>query len=371
MRGKILLCIYEFPVSTSLAIRWFEYVKYLSNQWDIIILTNKPSETYCPLRNLKFPPSVHIIYTPPGLIYKISRTGLCPPTVIKGKKPNLVNTIKTILRSFFRKMAYTLLVPDPTIEWILPALKTGKNLLRECDIIISTGPPLTPNIICYYFKKWSNKPWIVFMADPWALSPQRNIPFWRRPIDKKIEGMLLKEADKIVLTTEKTKEEYLKHYPFLSEEKLEVITGGFPERLHRTKSKLPSRFRIVYTGVFYEDIRSPSAFFEALKMFKRSEIEVVIAGPPYEKYVKYVQRENLPVTFLGYVPYEHALKLQEETTVLLLIGNVGGLQIPRKIFEYIGARRPILAIRMGKDDLAANLVEKLNRGIVVENDAKK
>ena len=52
---------------------------------------------------------------------------------------------------------------------------------------------------------------------------------------------------------------------------------------------------------------------------------------------------------------------------MLLIGNTTSFQLPLKTFEYLGAKRPILCIRNGENDLVANLVEPLRRGIVVEN----
>jgi hypothetical protein len=55
--------------------------------------------------------------------------------------------------------------------------------------------------------------------------------------------------------------------------------------------------------------------------------------------------------------------------LLLLIGNTTSLQLPLKVFEYIGARRPILCVRNGEQDLAANLLGPLSRGIVVASDA--
>jgi hypothetical protein len=72
------------------------------------------------------------------------------------------------------------------------------------------------------------------------------------------------------------------------------------------------------------------------------------------------------VRFLGPLDHVEVTRLQQRATVLLLMGWPGGYQIPAKLFEYIGARRPILAIRGGPDDPAARLIERMNRGIVVE-----
>jgi hypothetical protein len=55
-------------------------------------------------------------------------------------------------------------------------------------------------------------------------------------------------------------------------------------------------------------------------------------------------------------------------TALLLLGSHGGLQVPGKVWDYVGARRPILTI-LGENDLElATLMRTFRRGPVVEND---
>jgi hypothetical protein len=60
--------------------------------------------------------------------------------------------------------------------------------------------------------------------------------------------------------------------------------------------------------------------------------------------------------------------LQLGGSCLLSIGNRGGLQLPGKLLDYLGAGRPILALRNDTHDIAADLVESTRSGLVVPNE---
>ena len=95
----------------------------------------------------------------------------------------------------------------------------------------------------------------------------------------------------------------------------------------------------------------------------------MIAGDVSRMDVEDAHRKGLSgkVIFLGHCPHARALSLQKGADILLLLGWAKGRQIPAKVFEYIGAGRPILALRSDADDIAARLVETRRRGLVAWN----
>lgn len=129
----------------------------------------------------------------------------------------------------------------------------------------------------------------------------------------------------------------------------------------------------MYTGVFYDDIREPYTFFDGIRQLKDIDMEVVIAGSILYKYVEAARDKDLgnKIIFLGYRPFEEAIALQKGADILLLVSNNSPYQIPGKIFEYFGARRPILAIKFIENDPAISLIEEYNRGFVVPNNAEE
>jgi glycosyltransferase involved in cell wall biosynthesis len=69
------------------------------------------------------------------------------------------------------------------------------------------------------------------------------------------------------------------------------------------------------------------------------------------------------------LPHIDAIREQANASVLLLVirADFGGIGIyTAKLFEYLGARRPILALAP-KEGVAASLVREANAGIVVDS----
>lgn len=385
--NRILLCAYGFPpLGGPTERRWFNFVKYLSQKgWLIDILTVNPSPNYHnydaeSLKNI--PEGVRIFRTYPGPIHKINYQYFPLPKIPVSKEKSKI-TVKQILRNFlkktYRNLIYPLLIPDETIEWVPFAFRMAKKLLNENDykLVISSAYPFSSHIVGLLIKNRSQKIWIGDWSDPLAFNPALSLSEQRRYLYKRIEIKLLKKMDKIILPTEEMKIAYLKWYPFLSEKKLEVISYGVSLEDYEALTPIAAtKFRIVYTGIFYKNIRNPYNFFNALIELKdknpsiREDIEVIIAGSIPAEYIEYVHKNRIDdiISFLGHKPHNYIRVLQKSASVLLLLGSAGGLQLPGKIFEYIAAQNPILCIQYDKEDIAAKLVKKLNCGIVIDNE---
>ncbi|HED04467.1 MAG TPA: glycosyltransferase, partial [Candidatus Fraserbacteria bacterium] len=191
-------------------------------------------------------------------------------------------------------------------------------------------------------------------------------PAWRRRLDRHMEARLLKRLDRLILTTEGAKASYLEHYAGLAPEQIAVLPSGYdPAEYAQIPAEGSSRFRLVYTGRFYAGTREPQALWAALAQLGDLDYELLVAG-------ERAGPERLPpqVRFLGFVSRRRALALQKGASILLFLGNRSPepqAQLPAKLFEYLAAGRPILAIRSDADDFAAKLVQQWRRGPVVEN----
>ena len=364
---KILLCAYSFPpISGPQSLRWLKLIKYISKRWDVDVLTINPAKGYGRYSAdllKEVPSNVRIFRTYPGIIHHIVYSRYKNSSTVRYQK--LKNSREErILRKIYRAVSH-ISIPDRMVEWLPFALREGKKLLNENKyrLIISSAFPFSSHIVAFFLKRWSSLPWIADYGDPWALcSPSL--------LDRKIEEILVRSMDRIIVTTEETRRGYLSCYS-LSENKVIVIPQGFEEELYnRVKPITSDNFMMVFTGNLSYSARGPERFFDALTMIKEKDFKMVITGYPSPNVVGYIKKIgiNEKVEFTGFISQEEVIALQKGASVLVSFGWKGGYQIPGKIFEYMAARRPILHITYDEKDVAAKIIKNYNKGIVVEND---
>ena len=272
-------------------------------------------------------------------------------------------------------------IPDVNIGWIPFAVHQGQKIIKKeaIDTIYATAPPFTNFLIGYLLKRKTGKPLVLDFRDPWTQNVFAKYPtMFHRKIEEKIEKSILKIADYIITTTEPMRLKLMEKYP-LVKGRCGTITNGFDsEDFEDITSTRTKKFTITYTGYLY-GFRTAKHFLIALKnLLKqnnkiRNKIQVVFAGPTNkqtENIVKELELENV-VKIIGYIPHRTSLKLMVNSDVLLLIiateevfdEKTGSLMIPGKIFEYLGAKKPILALI--PRGAAADLIRSTNTGIIV------
>src|SRR5207237_63648 len=121
-----------------------------------------------------------------------------------------------------------------------------------------------------------------------------------------------------------------------------------------------TKLRITHTGNF-QGKRDPKPFFRALAESGVEDVVVRFAGDVRAADREYAEALGLGdrIELLGYVSRRRSLELQRDTEVLLLLipdaGGRGKGVLTGKIFEYLAAERPILAV-VPPDGAAADLL---------------
>ena len=374
---NILLISYDFPpISGIRSIRWVQFVKYFVQcgyKVDVLTINPEPGYRNYDRSSLKsIPGQVNVYRTYPGPIHKFTYKHVPMEKAVINPRRDYKSLLRNLVKKVYKNTVLQMFIPDKMVEWLPWGLRAARKLAREnqYDVVISSAPPFTDHILAYYFKKWTGILWIADYGDPWVFNP---VFFkWRYPIDSRIEKKLVREMDHIIVTTDETAQGFIEHYPFLKQKKLKIISNGYDlGEFENAKLDKGSKFRIVYTGIFYDHIREPYVLFDAVKELKDIDFEVIIAGNILPHFIEAAKKIGLndKVIFLGHQFHKRVLSLQKGADVLLLLLNKSEYQTPGKIFEYFGARRPILAIQMHKDDVTAELIKKHNRGIVVDNDS--
>ena len=133
-----------------------------------------------------------------------------------------------------------------------------------------------------------------------------------------------------------------------------------------------NRFRLTHAGSFFGK-RDPRPFLAALKQSGLEDVVVRFLGD-----FRAADREWAATLELGdrleLIPYasrRRSLELQRDSEALLLLipdaGGRGRGVLSGKVFEYLAAERPILAV-VPPDGAAAALIEAAGAGVVVAPD---
>lgn len=359
---KILLIAYDYPpIWNAQSIRWYYLSKELANLgFKIDVLTVK----YPGNHKIDFPQNIRIYKVFPGPIqafYFRFRQSLKVD-----EKPRLRNTkmfqVLKIVNRLIMGFLKNILPGDIRTEWFPFAVNfIKKNVdLKNYDVLITSHEPYVDSLIGLFLKKQNTEiKWIADIADPFTT---HYYPRWRKKIDELFEKTVLSTADRILVTSEQLKKEYIKKYG-IEEEKILLIRQGFDLR-NVFKEKRNSKFTFAYTGVFYKNCRDPDKLFSALEEID-FDFNFIIAGRNEEFLPNSSIREK--IEFLGFIPHFKVLDIQEKADLLIHLTYKNQTQVPGKFFEYLGSGTPILCITYNENDETALLTKKLNVGIVCKN----
>jgi glycosyltransferase involved in cell wall biosynthesis len=346
---KVLFIAYYFPpMGLSGVQRTVKFAKFLPQYgWKPTVLTIEPAGYYA------FDDTLQKEAEAAGV--KIVRTHSFDMNRLFRKR-GIVKMPSERMRKILQYIGDVFFIPDTKIGWKSRAVKTASALLRQekFDLIFATAPPQTDFLIGAALKRKFEIPLIVDYRDAWLDYPFKYFPtpfhkLWHKHLEKRV----LRAADRVIVTHRRVKEEILRRYPFVGYNEIIIISQGFdqedfPSSISEKRIR-PVRMKIAHAGTFYAE-RSPGVFLHALaNILKanpriRGRIEVSFMGNVREEDQRLVKRLDLQntVNFLGYLPHRECVKHLAESDILWFIID-NDYQTPGKLYEYFGARKPILA----------------------------
>jgi glycosyltransferase involved in cell wall biosynthesis len=277
-----------------------------------------------------------------------------------------------------------LFVPEPLVAaWAPFAVRAAKRLAaRESfDCVITTSPPESAHKVGRALRK-RGIPWVADIRDAWNFEPLRP-PYptgIQRRLDERQEAGWLGLADVITVVSRPAGDDLANRLaldsmlvPNAWDPDLETeVAGGGGSEAGAEGLLDPGRTSLVYTGRFGSYGRDPAGLVEALRGLARDEpgvaerLELVIAGPVTEDERALLEADVSParVVLLGSLPRERAVALQRAADGLLLLASDRRSQLANlKLFEYMAAARPIVALAEGTE--AGRIVRETAAGEVV------
>ncbi len=334
---KLLILTYHFPPSAaSGAFRMLGFVQHLPRfGWQCVVVA------------------------PPGLPWEPTDKGLLgrvPPETAVYRIPFPTHWFWKPLRKLF-----------PWGAWLPFAAAGCYRAIRDHrpDAVLTSGPPHCIHLLGRHLHRRTGLPWLADFRDPWvagdSTQTRRIVPAW----EARAEPGVMREADAIVVNTPGAGDFLCHAYPQYAAKMTSITNGYDPERFEA--NPIPplsgSTIEIIHTGEIYAN-RSPGPVLEAVRQLEapvlggrtlrvrlignlanqkqQSEIEDKIRGAA-----------NASVSVEGQVTYAQSIRAMVQADVLLLLDTPGRTAgVPAKLYEYIGAGRPILALTEPESDVA-------------------
>lgn len=378
---KVLIITYYWPPAGGPGVqRVLKFAKYLPQfGWEPIILTVENGDYPATDTSLidEIPENIKIYKTKtlePFSLFKFfsgQRKEDRIPTFIlnKNEKDSFFTKLSKWIRANF-------FIPDARIGWKFFAVKKGLEIIKNenIDLIFSSSPPQTVQLIGLELKKRTNLPWVADFRDPWTDA------FWIKDLkrtswaikkDALLEKKVLNNADQVISVSKSL----VNLFKLKNNNNYHIIPNGYDEFDFVNKSYTKSeKLTILYVG--YADITQYSAkFFEAISNLSTDElncISIEFYGKLHTTIIEKIKllKLNNVINFFNYIPHNEAIiKIINADVLLLFIPNIINNEgiLTGKLFEYLASENYILGFGPSKGD-AAQIIRECNSGKMFDYD---
>jgi glycosyltransferase involved in cell wall biosynthesis len=377
----LMVSVAYYPSGIIGAHRGGKFAKYLrACGWEPVILTVREEfyPEFYPLVDERLREQI-----PEGA--KLIRTGcfratrlkhFLPGVYVKAKRSRVLAGAAVRKRQQEPDLNSWIEVPDVAF-WIPYGLWHGLPAARECDVIWATSPPTAGLCVGAILSRLTGMPLVVDLRDPWRIdSVHPCATRLHQRLDRSWERFVLATAARIVTVTDHMADIVCRSYP-QHRDKLTVIHNGYdaedfsPIRWS-TGDRTPLELTVGYFGVMsYGREDSLRAFLQLVGRLPVSPqgpcIRFVYRGPDTAMLSKlalmYAVQDR--VDNGGFVSHQEALAMASRMDVLLVLSsNKFEYMLPAKLFDCLGAGKPVFAI--APEGALLEFVRQYDVGIAVD-----
>jgi len=255
--------------------------------------------------------------------------------------------------------------------WLPLALAEVKRIIGEKrpDVVLTSGPPHLIHVLGWAVKRLYRVPWIADFRDPWVFREIGSPSSLRRRIGlAPLEKLTFRVADRIIANANNAEKLYRSVHP-RSARRLVTLTNGFDPR-PKVRPEIPvgKVVRLLYAGEIYAG-RDPLPLIDAILALNHEwsgtgpALEFRVIGRVDQYRAKHADALGSRSTadcvhFEGQLPHAEALAEMDRAHVNVLLDTPGRrVGVPAKLYEYLGARRPVLALCEEDSDAAKILAD--------------
>ena len=266
-----------------------------------------------------------------------------------------------------------LLLPDENVTWNATAIPKAISIARSegIDVVLTTSPPGSVHLVGAAVQKATGAKWVADLRDSLVAHPHRRSDTLaarlKEQASRGVAALVARRADAIVAAADAIADETRSLNP---RGPVYTIENGCDfDDFAGLEYERSGVFRLTHAGSFFGK-RDPKPFLRALADSGLEDVSVRFVGDFRPGDREFMTELGLAdrVALIDHVPRRRSLELQRESEALLLLipeaGGRGRGVLSGKVFEYIAAERPILAI-VPPDGAAARLIHDTGVGVVV------
>ncbi len=247
-------------------------------------------------------------------------------------------------------------------EWTFPALRElGKIDLSRFDALLTCSQPHANHLIGLELRRRTGLPWVAYFSDPWSGNPYTLFRSEAiRAYQRELESSVVQAADLVLFTCEEMRRFAMQEQPAISEERSGVLAHAFVQDWYEpptapVNAVAGQAVRVLHTGSFYGP-RTPLPLIESLERIGgRSRLEgrlrIEHYGAMDDVHRDLIRAKGLEgvISLHGFVPYLQTLSMMAQSDALLLVdaplqSASESVFLPSKLIDYLGARKPVIAV---------------------------
>jgi len=348
-KNILIISIYYPPIESIASNRIYSFAKYLDkDKYNIFVHTIRQDKPFKnDLEGVK--------------VSRVKNNSFLKPLQFNKRTNKFVHYLKVAYNILIKKITKNIYQKwiDESFEYLKKEIKK-----ENIDLIISSYAPDASHILALKLKQeFPNTKWIADFRDEMSQNPYINTSLKDKYL--KLEQQIFKNANAITSVSKPILDDFKqmsKNRALLFRE----IRNGYDFEASNNNAKNKT-FTITYMGNFYGDI-TPINFFKALEFFVSNNKDIIVKLVGVKTHFEIPNSIKESVEILPQVKHLQAIELIKQSDALLLIYPTNGRKgvYTGKLFEYLGALRPIIAL-IDEQDVAATLIKEANAGYISDN----
>ena len=373
MKRKVLVVAGVYPPHDSTAaVEASKFTKFLDRHgWEAEVVTTRSH----------FPPTLPI-EIPSSRIHRTRSIDVnrLPQLATRSRRPE-ISGYETDARSLkgraIARLGYSykqiVNFPDGMVGWYPFGLRAARELVKsgDFDALLTSAWPVTNHLIASRVARETGLPWLADFRDLWTQNHWfRRSGRFLPQLERALERRVMKPATIVTAPSREwadSLERTLGKQAF-------VVTNGFDPEDHPSIVSPAKTFTLTYTGVYYPQKQDAGPLIAALAKLKQQgrispeRFRFRLVGRYLHGLESLIRAAGIQsmTTIEPSVSHSEALELQSSSTALMMFlwtESAGHGWYSAKLYEYMGAGRPILGVGPSSG-VAAQTILRLGAGSV-------